>query len=219
MNIVSGASDGTGRDINLAGSIKMLTFLTATQRPEITHKPRIAGAVSAGHRETGRTVMRIAAAGLVVFSALGMAGCAKHQALQSTLAPANAARVQAVPGSKKDFTYNVGDRVLFETDSTTLTQHAREILTAQARWLKQYPAYSITISGHADERGTREYNLGLGAQRAAAVKRFLASQGIDPRRINTISYGKERPVEVCNNITCWSKNRRAVTVLNRVRNG
>ena len=84
----------------------------------------------------------------------------------------------------------------------------------QAQWLTNYSQYSFTIEGHADERGTREYNIALGARRAQSVKTFLASRGIDAGRMRTISYGKERPVAVCNDISCWSQNRRAVTVLN-----
>ncbi|MDX2266352.1 MAG: peptidoglycan-associated lipoprotein Pal [Hyphomicrobiales bacterium] len=118
------------------------------------------------------------------------------------------------PGSAREFTVKVGDTVYFDTDSVSLSPDAQQTLAAQARWLRQYPNYSITIEGHADERGTREYNIGLGAQRATAAKQFLASQGVNPGRVQTLSYGKERPVAVCDNISCWSQNRRAVTVLN-----
>jgi peptidoglycan-associated lipoprotein len=83
----------------------------------------------------------------------------------------------------------------------------------QAQWLQQYPQYTITIEGHADERGTREYNIALGARRAQTVRSYLASRGVSAGRMRTISYGKERPVAVCNDISCWSQNRRAVTVL------
>src|SRR5215475_7986683 len=120
----------------------------------------------------------------------------------------------AVPGSQQDFVVNVGDRVFFESDSTDLTSQARGTLDRQAQWLQTYNRYSFTIEGHADERGTREYNFGLGAKRADAVRGYLVSRGIDPARMRTISYGKERPVAVCNDISCWSQNRRAVTVLN-----
>ena len=120
----------------------------------------------------------------------------------------------AVPGSQQDFVVNVGDRVFFETDQTDLTPQARATLDKQAQWLAQYNRYTFTIEGHADERGTREYNIALGARRAQSVRTFLASRGIDPSRMRTISYGKERPVAVCNDISCWSQNRRAVTVLN-----
>jgi len=120
----------------------------------------------------------------------------------------------AAPGTAQDFTSNVGDVVHFEVDSSSLTGEAQGILQKQAVWLNQYPQYTVTIEGHADERGTREYNIALGARRAQSVRSYLASRGIDPNRMRTISYGKERPVAVCNDISCWSQNRRAVTVLN-----
>ncbi|BAT61656.1 outer membrane lipoprotein Omp16 precursor [Variibacter gotjawalensis] len=121
---------------------------------------------------------------------------------------------QAAPGSQQDFVVNVGDRVFFESDSTELSSQARATLEKQAQWLAKYNRYSFLIEGHADERGTREYNIALGARRSQAVREYLASRGIEPSRMRTISYGKERPVAVCNDISCWSQNRRAVTVLN-----
>lgn len=120
----------------------------------------------------------------------------------------------AVPGSQQDFVVNVGDRVFFETDSTELTPQARDTLDKQAQWLRTYNRYSFTVEGHADERGTREYNIALGARRAQVAREYLASRGVEASRMRTISYGKERPVAVCNDISCWSQNRRAVTVLN-----
>lgn len=123
----------------------------------------------------------------------------------------------ATPGTPGDFSQNVGDTVHFTTDSAALTPQAQGILSNQARWLNHYPQYSITIQGNADERGTREYNLALGSKRAVAVRNFLITQGVNGRRIRTISYGKERPIATCDNITCWRQNRRAKTVLN-VRN-
>jgi peptidoglycan-associated lipoprotein len=120
----------------------------------------------------------------------------------------------AAPGSQQDFVVNVGDRVFFDSDSTDLTMQSRSTLDKQAQWLATYNRYAFTVEGHADERGTREYNIALGARRAEAVRDYLASRGIEPSRMRTISYGKERPVAVCNDISCWSQNRRAVTVLN-----
>jgi peptidoglycan-associated lipoprotein len=120
----------------------------------------------------------------------------------------------ATPGSQRDFAVNVGDIVYFSTDSTDLSPEAQQTLTGQARWLNQYQQYTITVEGHADERGTREYNIALGAKRAQATRDFLARNGVNASRIRTISYGKERPVAVCNDISCWSQNRRAQTVLN-----
>jgi peptidoglycan-associated lipoprotein len=119
----------------------------------------------------------------------------------------------ATPGSAQDFVVNVGDRVFFETDQTDLTPTAIATLDKQAQWLSRYPQYTFLIEGHADERGTREYNFSLGARRAQTVRDYLASRGIQSSRIRTVSYGKERPVAVCNDISCWSQNRRAVTVL------
>jgi peptidoglycan-associated lipoprotein len=142
---------------------------------------------------------------------LAIAACAKNPADDASLAGAGTG--YAAPGSPQDFVVNVGDRVFFETDSVELTTTAQATLEKQARWLQQYNRYSFTIEGHADERGTREYNFALGAQRAEATKNYLAARGISPARMHTTSYGKERPVAVCNDISCWSQNRRAVTVL------
>ena len=123
-------------------------------------------------------------------------------------------RAQAAPGSQQDFVVNVGDRVFFETDSSELTPQSRGTLDKQAQWLNNYSQYGqFTVEGHADERGTREYNIALGARRAQAVRDYLISRGVAANRMRTISYGKERPVAVCNDISCWSQNRRAVTVL------
>ena len=120
----------------------------------------------------------------------------------------------AGPGSVQEFNQTVGDRVFFDTDQTDLSARAQATLDKQAAWLNQYNKYSFTIEGHADERGTREYNFALGERRAQAVHDYLAAKGISPSRMRTISYGKERPVAVCDDISCWSQNRRAVTVLN-----
>src|SRR5215216_163351 len=147
----------------------------------------------------------------VVAVALSMAACAN----KNPLGGAEGAMASAAsPGSQQDFVVNVGDRVFFESDQTDLSPQAIATLEKQARWLQSYNRYSFTIEGHADERGTREYNIALGARRAQSVRTFLASRGIDASRMRTISYGKERPVAVCNDISCWSQNRRAVTVLN-----
>ncbi len=117
------------------------------------------------------------------------------------------------PRSIAYFNQTVGDRVHFAVDQSTLSPEARQILTAQASWLNQNPNYAIIIEGHADEQGTREYNLALGARRAASVQQFLIAQGVAGSRMKTISYGKERPLEVCSDESCYAKNRRAVTVL------
>jgi len=146
----------------------------------------------------------------IVMAMLAIAGCAK-QADQNAAMGAGA----AAPGSQQDFVVNVGDRVFFETDSSELTDQARATLDKQAQWLGNYNRYAFTIEGHADERGTREYNIALGARRAETVREYLASRGVSAQRMRTISYGKERPVAVCNDISCWSQNRRAVTVLDQ----
>jgi peptidoglycan-associated lipoprotein len=119
----------------------------------------------------------------------------------------------ATPGSAQDFATNVGDRVFFESDATDLTATAQATLDKQAGWLNRYPRYAITIEGHADERGTREYNFALGARRAESTKNYLVSRGVSASRLHTTSFGKERPVATCDDISCWSQNRRAVTVL------
>jgi peptidoglycan-associated lipoprotein len=120
----------------------------------------------------------------------------------------------AIPGSVQEFNQTVGDRVFFDTDQTDLSPTAQATLDKQAAWLNQYNKYSFTIEGHADERGTREYNFALGSRRAQAVHDYLIAKGVSASRMRTISYGKERPVVVCDDISCWSQNRRAVTVLN-----
>jgi peptidoglycan-associated lipoprotein len=109
---------------------------------------------------------------------------------------------------------NVGDRIFFETDSSDLTSTATATLDKQAAWLGQYPRYTFVVEGHADERGTREYNVSLSARRGQVAKDYLASRGVAANRMRMVAYGKERPVAVCNDISCWSQNRRAVTVLN-----
>ena len=111
------------------------------------------------------------------------------------------------------FNQRVGDRVLFAVDQSTISSEGRSILQGQAGWLQSNPQYAIIIEGHADEQGTREYNLALGARRASAAQDFLISQGVAPSRMRTVSYGKERPLEVCSEEACYAKNRRAVTVL------
>lgn len=120
---------------------------------------------------------------------------------------------QHAPGTPGEFQSGGGDIVYFSSDSSDLTPEAQQSLRVQAAWLQRYANHTVTIEGHADERGTREYNIALGARRAEAVRRYLASAGINPARIRSTSFGKERPVAVCNDISCWSQNRRAQTVL------
>ena len=149
----------------------------------------------------------------VVILLLGLgvlAGCNKNN---SPMAQPGAQA--AIPGSERDFMVNVGDRVYFLADQSTLTPEAQEVLRRQAAWLRQYPQVTIQVEGHADERGTREYNIALSARRATAAREFLVAQGIQAARLSTIAYGKERPVALCDAESCWSQNRRAVTVITR----
>ncbi|MGV8997095.1 MAG: peptidoglycan-associated lipoprotein Pal [Parvibaculaceae bacterium] len=117
------------------------------------------------------------------------------------------------PGSQAELVANVGDRVFFDTDSTSLKDEGKATLQRQAAWLAKYPSNTFTLEGHADERGTREYNLALGGRRAAAVKDFLVSLGVDGSRLSTVSYGKERPVCLESTDECWAQNRRTVSVV------
>lgn len=124
-----------------------------------------------------------------------------------------------VPGSANDptstafFQQNIGDRVLFEVDQSTLTATGRATLDGQAGWLQSNTDFQAIIEGHADEQGTREYNLALGARRANSAKEYLVSKGVPESRLRVVSYGKERPIEICSDEACYAKNRRAVTVL------
>jgi peptidoglycan-associated lipoprotein len=149
---------------------------------------------------------------LALAASLAITGCASKK-VPNTAAELGLGAGAESPGSTGDFTVNVGDRIFFDTDSSVIRPDAQATLARQAQWLSQYPSYTITIEGHADERGTREYNIALGARRAAATRDFLVSRGIAASRLKTISYGKERPVAACDDISCWSQNRRAVTVL------
>lgn len=116
-------------------------------------------------------------------------------------------------GSIEDFTVNVGDRVYFNLDQASLDPDDQEILQRQAAWLQSYPGVRILVAGNCDERGTREYNLALGERRANTVRQYLISLGVDPARIETVSYGKERPIATCSDPSCYAQNRRAVTVI------
>ena len=159
------------------------------------------------------TLTRLAVAGALGVAVLGLGACANQEASPEAALAGQDGKGPITPGTNRDFSVNVGDLVYFSTDSTDLTPEAQATLQKQALWLKQYPTYVVTIEGHADERGTREYNIALGAKRATAVRNFLAQNGIAEQRVRTISYGKERPVAVCDDISCWSQNRRAQTVL------
>lgn len=119
----------------------------------------------------------------------------------------------ARPGTQEDMVVNVGDRVFYGFDKSDLSAEARATLDRQSAWLKKYPALSVTLEGHCDERGTREYNLALGERRAAAAKNYLVASGIAADRVKTVSYGKERPAVLGSNEAAWAQNRRAVTVV------
>jgi peptidoglycan-associated lipoprotein len=121
-----------------------------------------------------------------------------------------------MPGSQEDLEVSVGDRVLFDYDSSVLNPVATQTLDRQAAWLKQYPDVIVTVEGHADERGTREYNLALGDRRASAVKNYLVALQVSDDRILTISYGEERPDDPSHDEGAWAQNRRAVTVVNTI---
>ncbi|HEY8162690.1 MAG TPA: peptidoglycan-associated lipoprotein Pal [Methylocystis sp.] len=167
--------------------------------------------------------VRCARFAVALTAALALTACAKNAAEEAGADLAGGAggggrggisrSGVASPGSPQDFATNVGDRVFFETDSTDLTSTGQATLDRQAEWLNRYGRYSFTVEGHADERGTREYNFALGARRAEVTKNYLISRGVTASRIRTVSFGKERPVAVCDDISCWSQNRRAVTLL------
>ncbi len=132
---------------------------------------------------------------------------------------ANALNGGIVPGSASDptspayFQQTIGDRVLFAVDQSNLTPEGQITLDGQAQWLLSNPDYQAVIEGHADEQGTREYNVALGARRANAVREYMVSKGVPGSRMRVVSYGKERPIEICSDESCYAKNRRAVTVL------
>lgn len=162
--------------------------------------------------------MRLITIGAAALMALSLAACSKTDTDAAGVDPNAAGGAGAGAGnidmaSVEYFNVNVGDRVFFETDSSSLTDVAQSTLRRQAEWLAQNPGAIATIEGHADERGTRDYNLALGARRASAARAFLVGEGVEGNRLTTVTYGKERPVALCSDESCWSQNRRAVTVL------
>ena len=173
-----------------------------------------------------RSALRLA---LIATATVSMAACAsKPKPTYPTTAPAPRAPAPApaptapppaavsqapLPGSEQDFVINVGDRVYFDFDRYEVRSDATGLLDAQAGWLKRYPAVQVRIEGNCDERGTREYNLALGARRANAVRDYLASHGVDPGRITTVSYGKEKPVDLGSGDEADQKNRNAHTAI------
>jgi peptidoglycan-associated lipoprotein len=151
--------------------------------------------------------MRMIKALTAIAAMILIAACSNDQ---QAAAPAT---TTVTPGSVADFRQNVGDRVFFDTDASTVREDGRQTLNKQAEWLKKYTNYQITVEGHCDERGTREYNLALGERRANAARQYLIAQGIPAARIKTVSFGKERPDPVGSDEAAWSRNRRAVTAL------
>lgn len=164
--------------------------------------------------------MSIFAKSLMLVAGLSLAACTKPDRFDGGTTPTNGgANSGVVSGSASDpqsalyFQQTIGDRVLFETDQATLTAGGKQILDGQASWLTTNGDYTAIIEGHADEQGTRQYNLALGARRANAAREYLLSRGLPNSRLKTVSYGKERPIEICSEEGCYSKNRRAVTIL------
>lgn len=174
-------------------------------------------------RENGKPTMNILTKAALIGLVLTTAACTRPDRFGGAANGAGAfdpnAAANANLGGANDpksplyFNQTIGDRVLFAVDTSTLTEQGKQILVGQSGWLQSNPEYLAIIEGHADEVGTREYNIGLGFRRANAVREFLVSQGIPSDRLRVTSYGKERPIEVCSDESCYSKNRRAVTVI------
>jgi peptidoglycan-associated lipoprotein len=143
---------------------------------------------------------------------LALAACSKKNTpdLEAGTGPGVGANA---PGSRGEFETDIGDRIFFAEDQSTLAPEAQETLRRQSEWLQKYDKVTVQVEGHADERGTREYNIALSARRATAAREFLIAQGVTAGRISSIAYGKERPAALCDAEQCWSQNRRAVTVI------
>jgi|SRR5579883_2865502 len=164
--------------------------------------------------------MRLTSVMSVLAAVVFLAACSTNEEANKgatgggTTAAPTTTTTQIRPGSQEDLVANVGDRIFFDFDKSDLKPDARKQVEKWADWLKKYPQNTVTIQGHCDERGTREYNLALGERRAAAAKRYLLTLGIDAKRVATISYGKERPAVVGSNEAAWAQNRRDVMVVN-----
>lgn len=158
-------------------------------------------------------------AALMIAALVALSACSGRYGFDNDNSSALGGSGSVVPGSASDpaspayFQQSIGDRVLFLVDQSTLTDEGRATLDGQAQWLLTNTDYNATIEGHADEQGTREYNLALGARRANSAREYLISQGIAGNRIQVVSFGKERPLEICSAESCYASNRRAVTVL------
>ena len=154
----------------------------------------------------------------IFFLFFGLSAC-EQDALFGNNALNNNVKEKLTDETEQYFITKIGDRILFEVDNSGLTALAKATLNSQAGWLLLNLEYQVLIEGHADEQGTRDYNLALGARRAQMVKEYLISQGVDPNKISIVTYGKERPVENCSAEVCWSQNRRAVTIVNALSKG
>jgi peptidoglycan-associated lipoprotein len=174
-----------------------------------------------------RNVLR---GGVLALGLVSLAACATKPKYAATVPPAQTpppaetpqapppppmaqAPTGPIPGSLQDFVVNVGDRAYFDLNEYTVRSDAAQMLGAQAQWLQRYPAVQVRIEGNCDERGTSEYNMALGARRAESIRSFLVSRGVAPSRISTISYGKERPIDLGHDETAWAKDRNGHTAL------
>jgi len=167
---------------------------------------------------------KVAKSAMVIAAVLLLAACSSTPAPTANSGGAgnapppqvasNAPTSNVTPGSKEQFQTEVGDRIFFDYDKYDLSADARAQLEKQAAWLKSYPNITVTVEGNCDERGTREYNLALGERRATSAKNYLVALGIDPNRVQTISYGKERPAVLGSDESAWAQNRRDVTAIN-----
>ena len=156
---------------------------------------------------------------IILFLFVSISACEQDVLLNSNLSNTNIPKSKITDETEKYFIEKIGDRILFEVDNSGLTALAKTTLNSQADWLLINAEYQVLIEGHADEQGTRDYNLALGARRAQIVKEYLISRGVDPNNISIVTYGKERPLENCSAEVCWSQNRRAVTIVNALSKG
>lgn len=156
---------------------------------------------------------------IILFLFVSISACEQDVLLNSNLSNTNKPKSKITDETEKYFIDKIGDRILFEVDNSGLTALAKTTLNSQSDWLLINAEYQVLIEGHADEQGTRDYNLALGARRAQIVKEYLISRGVDPNNISIVTYGKERPLENCSAEVCWSQNRRAVTIVNALSKG
>ena len=156
---------------------------------------------------------------IILFLFVSISACEQGVLLNGNLSNTNIPKSKITDETEKYFIEKIGDRILFEVDNSGLTALAKTTLNSQADWLLINVEYQVLIEGHADEQGTRDYNLALGARRAQIVKEYLISRGVDPNNISIVTYGKERPLENCSAEVCWSQNRRAVTIVNALSKG